>query len=163
VVLLRKICISGLGLLLSFSVLFSANTIHSHAINYDKAFATKTLTVKADAGASYKSLGKINKRSVVKVYGAVAVGKDQSKWTGAAQYGWSKIKFKGRTAYVKTSELDFEDPYKWTPGVKQKVLKSLKHYKFVKLYPGLYTCKVKINGKWMNYVIVDCKTGWYHD
>ncbi|WP_299514889.1 SH3 domain-containing protein [uncultured Rummeliibacillus sp.] len=150
------------------ALLLSTIPIHSQANNYDKAHAIKALTVRADAGTSYKALGKIKKKSVVKVYGAVAVGKDQMKWSGASQYGWSRIKYKGHVAYVKTHELTFVNPYKWTPGVKQKVVKSLKknygikEYKFVKLSPQYYTCKTKINGKWTDFVTVNCKTGWYH-
>ncbi|MFF2288695.1 SH3 domain-containing protein [Peribacillus butanolivorans] len=32
--------------------------------------------------------------------------------------GWSKISYKKKKAYVATKYLKFEDPYKWSPGIK---------------------------------------------
>ncbi|MFB5284951.1 SH3 domain-containing protein [Peribacillus sp. Hz7] len=154
----------------------SANTTPAQAASYDKAYATKTLSVKSSAGTSYKTLGKIKEGSVVNVYGAVAVGKDQDDWYGYQQYGWSKIKYNNKTGWVKTHELHFADPYKWTPGVKDEVIKSLKKYylskndkmKLVKAdyfsNEGRYVCYVQFGGKgkWYPFVTINIKTGWYH-
>lgn len=152
----------------------SINATDAQAASYDKAYASKTLTVKASPGTSYKTLGKIEVGKVVKVYGGVAIGKDQYDWISARQYGWSKIKYNNKTAYVKTHELNFSNPYKWAPGVKSSVLKVLnKRYtpqsnqtKLKKSSSnngiGYYDYYVKSDGKWWRVVSINCKTGWYH-
>lgn len=156
--------------LLTFCV--SLNTAEAKTASYDKAYAAKTLTVKSSAGTSYKTLGEIKVGTIVKVNGAVPVGKDQEDWYSYQQYGWSKIKYKGKTGYVKTHQLHFADPYKWTPGVKTKTINDIKkNYvgkkdktKLEKSDLGYYIMYVKFNGKgdWNQLVNINCKTGWYH-
>ncbi|MBK3496344.1 hypothetical protein JFL43_16050 [Viridibacillus sp. YIM B01967] len=153
----------------------SLNATDAQAASYDKAYASKTLTVKASAGTSYKTLGKIKVGKLVKVYGGVEIRNDQYNLSSAEQYGWSKIKYNNKTAYVRTHELNFSDPFKWAPGVKDRVYKSIKKNdyapkgtpsKFVKSYAiggiGYYSFMVKDDGKWYQVVYINCKTGLYH-
>ncbi|MGE7918230.1 SH3 domain-containing protein [Viridibacillus sp. NPDC093762] len=100
--------LAGLCLVILFT---SINATDAQAASYDKAYASKNLTVKSSPGTSYKTLGKIKIGKVVKVYGGVEIGKDQYDWESYRQYGWSKIKYKNKTAYVKTHELNFSNPY----------------------------------------------------
>lgn len=142
------------------------------AASYDKAYAAKELTVRAAAGTSYKALGKIKSGATVKVYGGVAIGKDQGDWYAAQQYGWSKIKYKGKTAWVKVNDLHFANPWSWAPGIKSKTLKKIKKdyvskkdkTKLVKGSENYYTMYIKFDGKgeWYQLVVINCKTGWYH-
>ncbi|HWL26653.1 MAG TPA: cell division site-positioning protein MapZ family protein [Ureibacillus sp.] len=144
----------------------------SQAASYDKAYAAESLVVKSSPGASYKTVGKIEVGTVVKVYGAVPIGKDQGNASTAEQYGWSKIKYKNKTAWVATYKLSFADPYKWTPGVKTKTINDIKKnyvskndkVKLEKSGLGYYAMYVQINGKgeWHYLVTINCKTGWYH-
>lgn len=105
--------------------MFYIQLIEVKAATYDKAYAAKTLVVKSSAGTSYKTLGKIKAGQIVKVYGGVPIGKDQSKWYSFQQYGWSKIKYKSRYAYVKIHELTFANPYNWVPCIKSKTIKKI--------------------------------------
>ncbi|WP_158555986.1 cell division site-positioning protein MapZ family protein [Peribacillus glennii] len=152
------------------------NSTEAQASSYDKAYAAKTLSVKSSPGTSYKTLGKINAGATVKVYGGVPIGKDQGDWYSYQQYGWSKIKYKNKYAYVKTHELSFANPYNWAPGVKSKIIKEIeKEYvskkdktKLVKSgvtgNQGYYTMYIRFDGKgdWHQLVVINCKTGWYH-
>lgn len=160
--------------LLMLCLAFNANEVQ--AASYDKAYASKTLVVKYSPGTSYKTLGKIKSGTTVKVYGGVPIGKDQGDWISADQYGWSKIKYKNKTAWVKTHELRFADPYNWTPGIKSKTINEItKNYvskkdktklekSYVNANQGFYTMYIKFNGKgeWQQLVVINCKTGWYH-
>lgn len=153
------------------------NSTEAQAASYDKAYAAKTLVVKSSPGSSYKTIGKIKAGSTVHVYGGVPIGKDQDNWYAYQQYGFSKIKYKNKYAYVKVDDLSFANPYNWAPGVKSMVIKdnlSL-HYiskhdkiKFVKSdinnSQGFYTMYIQFNGKgkWVYHVTVNCKTGWFH-
>ncbi len=162
-----------IGMVISFVLV---NSTDSQAASYDKAYASKTLTVKSSPGTSYKTLGKIKVGSIVKVYGGVSIGKDQGDWYSYQQYGWSKIKYKNKTAWVKAHELNFSNPYSWVPGIKTKTLKEVnKNYvskgdktKLVKSNvsagQGYYIYYIKIGGKgeWSQLVVINCKTGWYH-
>ncbi|MGG0655813.1 cell division site-positioning protein MapZ family protein [Rummeliibacillus pycnus] len=164
---------TGVCLLLFF---ISTNATTSQAISYDKAYANQTIVVKSSPGTSYKTIGKIKAGSVVKVYGGVAIGKDQYDWPSYKQYGWSKIKYKNKTAYVKTSQLSFANPYAWAPGIKTKTLNEIKkNYvskgdktKLEKAYvtdgQGYYIYYIKYGGKgsWIQLEVINCKTGWYH-
>ncbi|MFD0826386.1 cell division site-positioning protein MapZ family protein [Neobacillus sp. M.A.Huq-85] len=155
---------------------FAINTTEAQAASYDKAYAAKTLVVKSSPGTSYKTLGKIKAGQTVKVYGGVPIGKDQGDWYSYQQYGWSKIKYKNKYAYVKTHQLSFANPYNWVPGIKSKTIKEIKkNYvskkdktKLVKsgvtANQGFYTMFIKMNGKgkWQQLVVINCKTGWYH-
>lgn len=152
------------------------NSIEAQAASYDKAYAAKSLVVKSSAGTSYKTLGTIKAGQTVQVYGGVPIGKDQSNWPSFKQYGWSKIKFKNKYAYVKTQELSFADPYSWVPGIKSKTIKEIeKNYVSAKdktkleksnvsANQGYYTMYIKFDGKgdWHKLVVINCKTGWYH-
>ncbi|MFD0048913.1 hypothetical protein ACFVHQ_06220 [Actinomycetes bacterium NPDC127524] len=148
------------------------NSSEAKAASYDKSYAAKTLTVKLQAGTSYKTLGKIKEGTIVKVYGGVPVGKDQDDWYSYQQYGWSKIKYKNKYAYVKTHELHFADPYSWAPGVKTRTINDIKkNYvgkkdktKLEKSSLGFYIMYIQIDGKggWHSLVNINCKTGWYH-
>ncbi|MGG1397305.1 hypothetical protein ABE288_05665 [Bacillus salipaludis] len=167
---------TGICLLL---LCFAINSTEAQAASYDKAYAAKTLVVKSSPGTSYKTLGKIKAGQSVKVYGGVPIGKDQGDWYSYQQYGWSKIKYKSKYAYVKTHQLRFVNPYNWAPGIKSKTIKEIKkNYvskhdktKLVKLAgsgkkgsSGMYTMFIKFNGKgeWSQLVVINCKTGWYH-
>ncbi|USK62298.1 cell division site-positioning protein MapZ family protein [Peribacillus asahii] len=155
---------------------FAFNSTEAQAASYEKAYAAETLVVKSSPGTSYKTLGKIKVGSTVNVYGAVAVGKDQEDWYSYQQYGWSKIKYKKKYAWVKTHELSFADPYKWTPGIKTKTINQIKkdyvskndktklEKSGVTANQGFYTFYVQVNGKgkWHYVVTINCKTGWYH-
>ncbi|OPJ62597.1 cell division site-positioning protein MapZ family protein [Clostridium oryzae] len=166
--LLLSICL--LTLCLTF------NSTEAQAASYDKAYAAESLTVKSSAGTSYKTLGTINAGTTVKVYGGVAIGKDQNDWYSCKQYGWSKIKYKNKYAWVKTHELSFANPYSWVPGIKSKTInKIMKDYvskkdktklekSYVSSNQGYYTLYIKFNGKgeWNQLVVINCKTGWYH-
>ncbi|MGG0789858.1 SH3 domain-containing protein [Peribacillus simplex] len=150
----------------------ASNSAESQAPSYDKSYAKTTLTVKSSPGTSYKTLGTIKEGTIVNVYGGVPIGKDQGKWISAKQYGWSKIKYKGKYAYVKTYELHFADPYLWSPGVYTKTINEIKkNYvgkkdktKLEKGGLGQYIMYIQINGKgkWQQLVAIDNKTGWYH-
>ncbi|MGJ7913106.1 cell division site-positioning protein MapZ family protein [Neobacillus sp. LXY-1] len=159
---------------------FSFNLTEADAAGYDKAYAAKTLVVKSSPGSSYKTLGEIKAGHLVEVYGGVAVGKDQDNWYSYQQYGFSKIKYNNKYAYVKTDDLRFADPFNWAPGVKSEVIKSVYNNQYVtkqdkiklvkladsskKGSPGFYTMYVQQNGKgkWIELITINCKTGWYH-
>ena len=165
--------------LLTVCLVFNSTEAQASA-SYDKAYAAKTLAVKSSPGTSYKTLGKIKKGKVVKVYGGVPVGKDQDDWYSYQQFGFSKIKYKNKYAYVKTDDLKFAKPFNWAPGVKSAVMKSVKKNQYVtkrdkiklvkmagtgkKGSPGMYIMYIKMDGKgeWMSLINIDCKTGWYH-
>ena len=150
----------------------SFNSTEAKTTSYDKAYAAKVLSVKSSAGISYKTLGKIKVGTIVKVYGGVPIGKDQDNLSSSEQYGWSKIKYKGKYGYVKTHELHFADPYKWSPGVKTKAINEIKkNYvgkkdktKLEKSDLGYYDMYIQFDGKgdWHQLVYINCKTGWYH-
>ena len=160
--------------LLTLCLAFNSN--QAQAASYDKAYAAGTLIVKSSPGTSYKTLGKIKAGQTVKVYGGVPIGKDQEDWYSYQQYGWSKIKYKNKYAWVKTHELSFADPYNWVPGIKTKTINEIKKNYVskkdkIKLEKsditanmGYYEMYVQINGKgkWNYLVTINCKTGWYH-
>ncbi|RJS61558.1 SH3 domain-containing protein [Bacillus sp. PK3_68] len=145
-------------------------------VNYDKATAAKSLVVKASPGTSYKTVGSIKAGQPVQVYGGVPVGKDQGDWISADQYGWSKIKYKNKYAYVKAHELKFADPYNWAPGVKaafeadlvrQGYADSIDTIRYKKSgifgNQGYYSVSAKMDGVYYDYIVtVNVKTGWYH-
>jgi uncharacterized protein YgiM (DUF1202 family) len=154
------------------------NSTEAQAASYDKAYAAKTLVVKASPGTSYKTLGKIKAGTIVKVYGGVPIGKDQGNWYSYQQYGWSKIKYKNKYAWVKTQELKFANPYNWAPGikdrfenelVKQGYARSKKSIRYKKGYifpgtkgQGFYRVYTDLSGPYYPVVNVNVKTGWYH-
>lgn len=150
----------------------SESKLEAQAVNYDKAYAPKTLTVKASPGTSYKTLGKIKPGSAVKVYGGVSQGKDQYDWFEYQKYGWSKIKYKNKFAWVKTDDLHFVDPWNWVPGIKTKTINDIKKrtmnkndkYKLEKSDGIYYVMYIKREGKgkWQYFITINCKTGWYH-
>lgn len=162
----------AIGIILS--LLFSSN-INSQAASYDKAYASKNLTVKVSPGTSYKTLGKIKLGTSAKVYSGVPIGKDQENWYSYQQYGWSKIKYGKKYGWVKTHDLTFTNPYSWVPGIKSKTIKDIKKNQNVskkdktklvrsKYETNFYVMYIKFdgNGKWYPFVNINCKTGWYH-
>lgn len=168
-----------ISLIITISLLTFFMAFHSteaQAASYDKAYAAKTLTVKSSPGTSYKTLGKIKSGTSVKVYGGVPIGKDQDDWYSYQQYGWSKIKYKNKYAWVKAHELSYANPYNWVPGIKTKTINEIKkdyvsNKDKIKLEKsditgnmGYYVMYVQFNGKgkWNYLVSINCKTGWYH-
>ncbi|WP_075982992.1 cell division site-positioning protein MapZ family protein [Bacillus massilinigeriensis] len=163
-----SICLLTLGL--------TFNSTDVQAASYDKAYAAVALVVKSSPGTSYKTLGKIKAGQTVYVYGGVPIGKDQGNLPSYKQYGWSKIKYKNKYAYVKTHQLSFANPYNWAPGIKTRVINEIKKEyvskkdktKLVKSNvtsnQGFYTMYIQFDGKgkWYQLVTINCKTGWYH-
>lgn len=156
---------------------FAANSTEAKTVSYDKAYAAKTLVVKEYPGTSYKTVGSIKVGSLVKVYGAVYPGWDQKNLSDAQWFGWSKIIYKNKYAYVITNQLKFANPYNWVPGVYSEDMNSIYNYpgttkkdkfKLVKYgtinTQGIYVVYIQRNGKgsWQEFVNVNCKTGWYH-
>lgn len=162
------------GLTIFFAVvialaLFTIAPFHSSAAAYDPATATKTLVVYDDPGTSYKVLGKIKANTALKIYGGVSIGKDQLDLPTYKQYGWSRITYNQKSGYVKTHQLRFKYPKQWTPGVKAKVVKSLRKNgyigeKYRTVYNGdsYYSVQVPYKGTWKYVVTANCKTGYYH-
>lgn len=149
--------------------MFILSPFHASAAAYDPATATKTLVVYDDPGTSYTELGKIKANTPLKIYGAVAIGQDQKNWPTYKQYGWSRITYNQKSGYVKTYQLHFKYPQHWTPGVKTKVIKSLRKNNYIgetyrTVYSGnsLYSVEIPYKGSWKYVVTANCKTGYYH-
>ncbi len=138
--------------------------------SYDVATTNNIVKVYAKPGTSYTVVGKLKKNVSIKVIGAVAMGSDQKHYYSAKMFGFSKITYKGKTRYIKTSELKFKNPKQWSPGVKEafekEVVREFKQekipYKFVYIGHSNYTFKIKQGKRWLDYVTIDCKTGKYH-
>lgn len=140
----------------------------------DLANATKSIVVKSLPGTSYKTLGTIKNGTTVEVYGGVPSGIDQGNWAEAQKYGWSEIKYENKYAWVDTSDLKFNNPLSWAPGIKEKFEKQLIangdartkeeiHYKNPSIYAneGFYEVFTDLYGT--NHVTnVNVKTGWCH-
>lgn len=160
----------------SATINLSDKTIIVNVGIYDKAYAAQDLVVKSSPGTSYKTLGEIKAGTDVKVYGGVPIGQDQGDWYSYEQYGWSKIKYEGQTAWVATHELSFADPFNWAPGIKSATINEIiKDYvsendkiklekSSVTANVGFYTMYIQYNGEgeWHQLVVINCKTGWYH-
>lgn len=124
------------------------------------------------AGTSYKVVRSIPKGKSVRVTGGKAIGTDQWKLPAYKQYGFSKISYKNKVGYVKTSDLRFVNPYKWAPGIKKEANAYAKYYGEGKAYRfiksgkyttvGHYNVQLKIKGKWQTIGTINCKTGWAH-
>ncbi|GEK35064.1 hypothetical protein [Kurthia sibirica] len=107
---------------------------------------------------------------MVKVIGAVSEGKNHQNAVQAELFGWSKINYKARIAYIATHNLAFVNPYKWSPGVEKKVVASLqknrgyntKTWRLKKSSVGYYYAQEKVNGIWYNAVYINCKIGYDH-
>lgn len=164
----KKIIVALLALALVFSIIPN----NTSAATYDKATTVKKIKVYQKAGTSYKMLFTVAKGKSVKVIGGVAIGSDQGKLASYQQFGFSKISYKNKTGYVKTSDLNYKNPYQWAPGVKKKAVTYAKHYakgntyRFIKsgTYKtvGNYQVQVKFEGKWQTIGGINCKTGWVH-
>lgn len=144
-------------------------------INYDKATATKDFIVKASPAKSAKTVGNIKAGQAVQVYGGVPTGEDPDQVYTVNQYGWSKIKYNNKYAYVITYELKFADPYNWAPGVKVEFEASLEKSGYVESMDTIRYERAGISGNqgylavYAEYegveyriVSVNVKTGWYH-
>lgn len=164
----KKIIIALFSLALIFSVVGN----EASAASYEKAKAVKKMKVYKKAGTSYKVVYTVPKGKNVTIRGGVAVGLDQGNLAGYQQFGFSKISYKGKTGYVKTSDLRYKNPYKWAPGIKKEANAYAKTYadggayRFVKsgTYKtvGNYQVQIKFNGKWQTIGGINCKTGWAH-
>lgn len=152
--------------------IFVINNENAQAADFEKASAKKIILVKSEPGESYKTLGKIKAKTSVKVYGGVPIGKDQENASTADQYGWSKIMYNGKYAYVPTHELKFEHPSAWAPGVKAQAIAEIKEQfvskndKIRLVYDrnSYYEVFVQKDGKgeYQYLVYINCKTGWWH-
>ncbi len=168
---MKKLTILLMALVFIGSI-FVINNENAQAADFEKAFAKKTILVKSAPGESYKTLGKLKAKTSVKVYGGVPIGKDQENASTADQYGWSKIMYKGKYAYVPTHELKFEHPSAWTPGVKAKAIAEIKEQfvskndKIRLVYDrnSYYEVFIQKEGKgeYQYLVYINCKTGWWH-
>lgn len=145
---------------------------------YDKAYAPKNIIVKSEPCVSSVTLETIKTGTMIKVYGGVPIGTDQGNFSGAQQYGWSKIMYNNSDAWVKTGDLTFADSYNWAPGIKEKfeddIVKqgyannksSIRYSRevggpYIPKGEGVYRVYTDVSGA--NPVVnVDVKTGWYH-
>lgn len=153
-------------------LIWSGVQVNASAATYDKAKTAKQVKAYKKAGTSYKVLYTIPKGKVIKVTGGVAVGVDQGNLASYQQFGFSKITYKNKTAYVKTTDLRFTKPYNWAPGIKKKANAYAKTYaeggpyRFVKSgkykTAGNYQVQIKFDGSWYTIGGINCKTGWAH-
>src|SRR5690606_13629493 len=168
---MKKLTILLMALVFIGSI-FVINNENAQAADFEKAFAKKTILVKSAPGESYKTLGKLKAKTSVKVYGGVPIGKDQENLSAADQYGWSKIMYKDKYAYVPTHDLKFENPSAWAPGVKAKAIAEIKEQfvskndkiRLVYDKDSYYEMFIQKDGKgeYQYLVYINCKTGWWH-
>ncbi|RID86915.1 SH3 domain-containing protein [Peribacillus asahii] len=118
---LLKVCIIPI-LILSF---FSFNSSNAEAFHSSKTTSTEkafvkiksgTLTVRSGEGTKYKKIGSLKKGAEVAVYSTDNFS------------GWSKIKYKGKKAYVATKYIKFADPFAWSPGIKKEFEDAMVKY-----------------------------------
>lgn len=174
---MKKLLSSVAGLCVLIMCL-NFNSASAQSTNYDSATATRNIVFKEYPGEIYYTIGTIKKGAKVKIFDATGMGWDQVNSSSADTYGWSQVKYNGMWGYVKTHELKFSSPYKWTPYMKERTLNQINEEyvgkkdktKLVKVKLdkgqtiGYYAMYVQLNGKgkWNYLVTINCKTGWYH-